>query len=319
MKNKLLYIGGGILGLFVIIGIFALTPEKSAVQNKTQDTPVVIEQSAPIVEENKTQTPNKYYAVSKVVDGDTVSINIDGKSETFRLIGIDTSETVDPRKIVQCFGIKASNKAKELLSGKTVRIEYDESQGRLDKYNRVLGYVFLTDGTNFNKYMIEQGYAYEYTYNLPYKYQAEFKKAQLDAENNKRGLWAPGVCEPTPTSTPTSTQVSPTTTPTPTLPTPSGVWTPTPTPSVVGATPTLTPTPTSSPTLSPTPNPTTTPDPSPTQLNYQFYTSSYYTAKYYYPASCNGWESLSPKYLKGFNTLDDLLKAYPSRTASPSC
>ena len=42
--------------------------------------------------------------------------------------------------------------------------------------------------------MISEGYAYEYTYSTPYKYQAEFKQAQKDAEKNKRGLWADGVC-----------------------------------------------------------------------------------------------------------------------------
>ncbi len=70
------------------------------------------------------------------------------------------------------------------------------------------------------------------------------------------------------------------------------------------------------------PNISSTPsqqNPATPQSGFQFYTSSYGTTKYYYPASCNGWKSLSPKYLKGFNTLNDLLKSYPSRTASPGC
>ena len=135
------------------------------------------------------------YAVTKVVDGDTIHIDMNGKSETVRLIGINTPETVDPRRPVECFGKEASNKAKELLEEKKIRIETEQSQGERDKYGRLLGYVFREDGLFFNKYMIEEGYAYEYTYRIPYQYQVEFKTAQKEAEANGRGLWATGVCE----------------------------------------------------------------------------------------------------------------------------
>ena len=134
------------------------------------------------------------FLVSTVVDGDTIKININGTVETLRLIGIDTPETVDPRKPVQCFGIEASNKAKELLTGKSVRLEADPTQGERDSYNRLLRYVFFGDGESFNKLMIEQGYAHEYTYNLPYKYQAEFNEAEKYARENKLGLWADDTC-----------------------------------------------------------------------------------------------------------------------------
>lgn len=135
------------------------------------------------------------YSVVKVVDGDTIHIEMDGKKETVRLIGMNTPETVDPRRPVECFGKEASAKAKELLDGQKVRIETEASQGERDKYGRLLGYVTREDGLFFNNYMISEGYAYEYTYRLPYKYQAEFKAAQKSAEAAGRGLWAPGVCE----------------------------------------------------------------------------------------------------------------------------
>lgn len=134
------------------------------------------------------------FFVTSVVDGDTIKVNINGTVETLRLIGIDTPEVVDQRKPVQCFGVEASNKAKELLAGKMVRLEADPTQGERDNYNRLLRYVFLSTGTNFNKLMIEQGYAFEYTYNLPYKYQAEFKQAETYARENKLGLWADNTC-----------------------------------------------------------------------------------------------------------------------------
>ena len=133
--------------------------------------------------------------VIRVIDGDTIQANMQGKVETIRLIGINTPETVDPRKPVECFGREASAKTKELIEGKTVKIETDPTQDTHDKYSRLLAYIFLEDGTNINKKLIEEGYAYEYTYERSYKFQTEFKTAQHDAEQQKKGLWAPGVCE----------------------------------------------------------------------------------------------------------------------------
>lgn len=135
------------------------------------------------------------YKVQRVIDGDTISVSINGKNETLRLIGMDTPETVDPRKPVQCFGREASTKAKEILTGKMVRLESDSTQSNRDKYQRLLRYVFLEDGTFFNKLMIGDGYAHEYTYQSnPYKYQAEFIKAEKQARENNRGLWSPDSC-----------------------------------------------------------------------------------------------------------------------------
>jgi micrococcal nuclease len=128
--------------------------------------------------------------------------------QTIRLIGINTPETVDPRKKVECFGREASAKAKELLSGKMVRLEYDKTQDTKDKYGRGLAYVYVNSGeadpyisTNnkdteifFNEYMIASGFAYEYTYDKPYKYQKEFKEAQRNAQARRLGLWAVDAC-----------------------------------------------------------------------------------------------------------------------------
>lgn len=136
---------------------------------------------------------NEQAKVIKVVDGDTVTVLINDKKETVRVIGINTPETVDPRRKVECFGIEASSKAAELISDKTIELEKDESQSNRDKYNRLLRYVWI-DGKDFGKQMISEGFAYEYTYDSPYKYQAEYKKAQTDAQNKQVGLWAQGAC-----------------------------------------------------------------------------------------------------------------------------
>ncbi|MFH0840526.1 MAG: thermonuclease family protein [bacterium] len=133
-----------------------------------------------------------YYKVVNIVDGDTMDVNINGNIERVRLIGIDTPELVDPRQPVECFAREASDKAKEVLSNQKVRLESDITQGDRDKYGRLLRYIWLEDGTNFNKLMIAQGFAHEYTYDFPYRYQDEFRQAENYVRNNKTGIW--GQC-----------------------------------------------------------------------------------------------------------------------------
>jgi micrococcal nuclease len=135
-----------------------------------------------------------YYIVTKVVDGDTIDISYKGKVERLRLIGINTPEVVDPRKTVECFGREASENAKKLLTGQEVRVAADPSQDARDKYGRLLMYVWRRDGLFYNLEAIKDGFAYEYTYNLPYMYQKDFRAAQKYAQENKAGLWADGVC-----------------------------------------------------------------------------------------------------------------------------
>ncbi len=133
--------------------------------------------------------------VVHVTDGDTISVLTDGRIEKVRIIGIDTPETVDPRKPVQCFGKEASNYAKDKLTGRKVQLETDPSQQDRDKYHRLLRFVWLENGTlDFGRMIIENGYAHEYTYFVPYKYQVEYKQAEREARGNKLGLWADHAC-----------------------------------------------------------------------------------------------------------------------------
>ena len=147
------------------------------------------------------EIPNKisntvgvYYTVTKVTDGDTIHISMDNQDETVRLIGINTPETVDPRRTVECFGIESSDQMKAIAKGKIVRLEYDDTQDMRDAYGRLLAYVYLEDGQMINRKMIAEGYAYEYTYLTPYKYQGEFRQLQNLAQSSKRGLWADETC-----------------------------------------------------------------------------------------------------------------------------
>ncbi len=162
---------------------------RSAVGATSTTVPVALAPPSKLV-----STEADYFRVTKVIDGDTLAVEINGRTETLRLIGINTPETVDPRRPVECFGKEASAKAKSVLAGAHVRVEGDSSQDARDKYGRMLAYVILSDGTNFNKLMIADGYAYEYTYRTPYTYQAEFKEAERTARAEGRGLWADGAC-----------------------------------------------------------------------------------------------------------------------------
>ena len=123
--------------------------------------------------------------MTKVVDGDTIWVDNNGKCQKIRMIGMDTPETVDPRKPVQCFGLEASAQAKTILGGQSVYLESDPGQDTVDKYGRTLAYVWTTSGRLFNLDMIADGYAHEYTYYVPYRYQQEFKAAQSDARGRK--------------------------------------------------------------------------------------------------------------------------------------
>ena len=136
---------------------------------------------------------NGSYPVVSVVDGDTIKVRMSGRVESVRLIGIDAPETNAPGRPVQCFGPEASAKAKELLAGKAVRLEYDESQDRRDRYDRLLAYAWVDD-VLYNEWVIRHGYAREFTYRAPYRYQANFHAAQAEARAAGRGLWAAETC-----------------------------------------------------------------------------------------------------------------------------
>jgi len=137
--------------------------------------------------------------VVKVVDGDTIDLDIFGAVKRIRLIGINTPETVDPRRPVECFGKEASAFAEKTLDGKTVKLKSDSSQDNRDKYDRLLRYVWFEDEdgelTLFNLLMIQEGYAYEYTYQVPYQYQEQFEATQQKAEKTQAGLWHPDTCD----------------------------------------------------------------------------------------------------------------------------
>jgi micrococcal nuclease len=124
--------------------------------------------------------------VTRVVDGDTIRVEIDGREFRLRYIGIDTPETVDPRRPVQCFGQEASERNRQLVEGKTVGLERDVSE--TDDFDRLLRYVWVED-TFVNAALVEEGYALASTYPPDVRYADLFVSLQTQARATSRGLW----------------------------------------------------------------------------------------------------------------------------------
>lgn len=128
------------------------------------------------------------YRVVEFVDGDTIAVDMNGKKETLRFIGVDTPETHDPRKKVQCFGMVAANFTKTIIGSQPVRLEADPLGTNRDRYNRLLRYIYLPDGRLVNAEIIKQGYGFAYL-GFPFSKHDEFKAYQDAARSAGIGLW----------------------------------------------------------------------------------------------------------------------------------
>jgi len=134
--------------------------------------------------------------VIKVIDWDTVKIKTKkSNEENIRMIGLDAPEKSTTRYwYSECFWKEAANHLTQLLSWiKILEVEYDSTQASTDKYWRILWYLILS-WINLNKQMIKDWYWFEYTYNVPYKYQKEFKKAENYARSNNLWLRNTNTC-----------------------------------------------------------------------------------------------------------------------------
>lgn len=134
--------------------------------------------------------------VLRAVDGDTIEVSLCQdvgvcRTDTVRYIGVNTPETVDKRKAVQCFGKEASSVNKKLVVGESVLLVKDVSDR--DKYGRLLRYVFLSkDKTFVNLYLVQNGYAEAATYPPDVALSKLFVAGAREAREGKRGLW--GEC-----------------------------------------------------------------------------------------------------------------------------
>ncbi|MEO8476493.1 MAG: thermonuclease family protein [Actinomycetota bacterium] len=127
--------------------------------------------------------------VTRVVDGDTIHVDLDGVDTSIRLIGIDTPEKDGPYTHQECFGLEASAYTERALDGQEVQLEFDVE--RTDQYDRTLAYVWL-DGSLFDEQILADGFALVATYPPNVKYVDQFLAAQRSARDAGRGLW--GSC-----------------------------------------------------------------------------------------------------------------------------
>jgi micrococcal nuclease len=127
--------------------------------------------------------------VTRVIDGDTVEVGIDGREDEVRYIGIDTPETVKPGTPVQCFGPQASVLNHRLVEGRTVRLVFDRE--RRDVYGRLLAYVFV-GGEFVNARLARLGYARTLTIPPNVAHAGLFHRLARSAGREGRGLW--GAC-----------------------------------------------------------------------------------------------------------------------------
>ena len=141
----------------------------------------------------RSEPDNGIATVAHVVDGDTIDVEIGGRTERVRLTGIDTPETKKPNAPVECWGPEASAYTTSLLPvGTVVRIERDVV-GR-DDYGRLLGYVYLVDRSDLfvNLEIVEQGFAQPLTIEPNSAFAPAFAAAARRAERSDRGMW--GAC-----------------------------------------------------------------------------------------------------------------------------
>lgn len=168
-----------------------LNLDKTSKPVNVPDPNVLGNKSEVQIEGSPSANLNKFL-VTKVVDGDTFEIEAGSERFKVRMIGVDTPETVDPRRPVGCFGKSASEETKRLIEGKQVILTKDISE--TDKYDRLLRYVFLplSDGQNLfiNDYLVRQGFANASSYPPDVKYDARLSQAETEARENLRGLWS---------------------------------------------------------------------------------------------------------------------------------
>lgn len=130
--------------------------------------------------------PEGPFDVIRVVDGDTLHVDVNGVDTTVRLIGVDTPERGD------CWEDEATAALSDMLSPlDLVWLEADDSQGDVDRYGRALRFVWLAEQAGLvNRLLIQNGDGREYTYDEPYRYRGDFVRSEAEARDAGAGLWS---------------------------------------------------------------------------------------------------------------------------------
>lgn len=181
MKLRIFF--AGILSIFAFALWAITTPHPNTPKTSATYAPILTQESAQTT--LPSPTTGETALVTRIVDGDTIELQ-DGTR--VRYIGINTPEVYPTR---ECYGNEATDFNTELVLNKTVQLVKDVSN--TDKYDRLLRYVYLPDGTFVNEVLVRQGYAHAVAYPPDTTQQTLLKSAQQEARENNRGLWS--VCE----------------------------------------------------------------------------------------------------------------------------
>jgi len=168
------------------------SPTRAAVPSPTDTRP------APRTPNPSAELPACQWAeVVRVIDGDTIAVNIEGRPDTVRYIGVDTPETRHPTRGVEPFGEEASAYNRDLLEDGWVCLEKDITER--DRYDRLLRYAWLEDGAFVNEALLLAGLARVVTYPPDVKYvESRYLPAQQRARDAGLGLWGDPPADPEP-------------------------------------------------------------------------------------------------------------------------
>jgi len=135
--------------------------------------------------------PAESARVLRAIDGDTIEVLRQGQRTRVRYIGVNTPESVAPDRPIECWGKEASERNRQLVEGREVRLERDVSE--TDRFGRLLRYVWIGDDL-INARLVQEGYAEVSTFPPDVRYQELFLMQERSAREQHRGLWA--ACPP---------------------------------------------------------------------------------------------------------------------------
>jgi len=178
----------GIIVLCLLAVVLFVWLDHSPIRSKWQSQPKSEEQA----EANDFQKYHtKTFTVVKVVDGDTIDIDIPDVNDSYtriRLWGIDTPETKNPEVGVMYFGPEAAEFTRKLVLGKPVTVYLDEGNSTRGKYGRLLAYVKLPDDRFLNEVLLTEGFAYA-DLRFRHSFYNRYKQLEASARSLKKGLW----------------------------------------------------------------------------------------------------------------------------------
>jgi len=192
VKRKLYFVVPFLVLVLVFgFGLFTSCKAEEIIEEEIIEEPIEEEIVEEPIEEEIVDLTQNFDGIeikcTRVIDGDTIEIEDEtGTKYKVRYIGIDTPETSEDYEDI------ATEKNKELVEGKIIRLEKDVSE--TDKYGRILAYVYVGD-IFVNAYLVQEGYAQVSTYPPDVKYADYFLELQQEARDNGKGLWSLEVAE----------------------------------------------------------------------------------------------------------------------------